>query len=144
MDAMLIRVADAVVQVLQTGSFRWPFSVERSYLPRHSPQQLKTRTVTVVPAGWSSELASRRTVRRDCLIHVGLQQKLTDESNTEIDSLVSLGQELEEHLRGLGRLPTVDATLVAVEALAAPLDTEDLDQRRVFTTVMSFTFRILE
>ncbi|MFN8857361.1 MAG: hypothetical protein ACK50P_17485 [Planctomycetaceae bacterium] len=144
MDAMLIRVADAVVQVLQTGSFRWPFSVERCYVPRHTPQQLKSPLVSVVPAGWSSELASRHTLRRDCTIHVGLQQKLVDESNTEIDALVSLAQAFEEHLRQLIRLPTIDATLLSVEALAVPLDSEDLDQRRVFTTVLSLTYRILE
>jgi hypothetical protein len=98
----------------------------------------------VVPAGWSSELASRHTLRRDCTIHVGLQQKLVDESNTEIDALVSLAQAFEEHLRQLIRLPTIDATLLSVEALAVPLDSEDLDQRRVFTTVLSLTYRILE
>jgi hypothetical protein len=150
MDALLVQVADAVVEVLRAGTFCSSFSVERSYLPRHTPQQLKTTTVTVVPAGWSSELASRSTLRRDCTIQVGLQRKLVDESNAEIDSLVSLAEAIEQHLRQVAQLPSLPqppgftARLLTVEALAAPLDTEDLDQRRVFTTVLSLTYRILE
>jgi hypothetical protein len=144
MDATLIKVAEAVLLELQSGSFSLPFSVDRAYLPRHTPQQLKNLLVTVVPAGWTSDLASRHTIRRDCTIQVGLQQKLLAEGNAELDPLVSLAQELESHFRQLKRLPTVDAVLVNVEALAAPCDDDDLDQRRVFTAVLAMTFRVLE
>lgn len=144
MDATLVKVAEAVLTELQAGTFSQPFTPERAYLPRHTPQQLKALTVTVVPAGWESDFASRHATRRDCTIQIGLQKKLVAEDNGELDPLVGLAQEIEEHFRKLKRLPTADAVLVGVEALAAPLDDEDLDQRRVFTAVLAFTFRVLE
>jgi len=143
-NATLVKVAEAVFAELQAGTFSQPFALERAYLPRHTPQQLKALTVTVVPAGWESDLASRHAVRRDCTIQIGLQQKLGTEENDELDRLVGLAQEIEEHFRKLKRLSPVEAVLVGVEALAAPLDEDDLDQRRVFTAVLSFTFRVLE
>lgn len=144
MDATLIKVAEAVVEELRSGSFSQPFTPERAYLPRHTPQQLKNLVITVVPAGWVSDMASRHATRRDCTIQVGLQKKLVAEDNAELDPLVGLAQELEEHFRQLKRLPTVEAALIGVEALATPLDDEDLEQRRVFTAVLSLTFRVLE
>lgn len=144
MEATLVRVADAVLQELQSGSFSLPFTAERSYQPRHSLAQLKTLLVSVVPAGWTSDFGSRRSLRRDCVVQLGIQQKLSAEGNGELDPLVGLAQELETHFRQLPRLPTVDAVLVNVDALATPCDDDDLDQRRVFTTVLALTFRVLE
>jgi hypothetical protein len=144
MDATLIKVADAVLAQLTDNTFSLPFAAERAYLPRHSPQELKELTVTVVPSGWESDFASRNLVRRDCTVQVGLQKKLTNEDNAEIDPLVGLAHEIEAHFHELKRLPAVDAVLARVEGLAVPVDDDDLDQRRIFTSILALTFRVME
>ncbi|MBI3866815.1 MAG: hypothetical protein HY290_33465 [Planctomycetia bacterium] len=144
MDATLIRVADAVLAELNDYTFSMPFEAERVYLPRHTPKELKDLRVTVVPAGWDSNYESRHSTRRNCTIQVGLQKKLATEDNAEIDPLVGLAQEIEDRFREIKRLKSVEAILMTVEGLAVPADDDDLDQRKIFTSVLSLTYRVVE
>lgn len=144
MDATLVLVADAVLEELQTHTFSQSFTAERVYLPRHTPKELKDLHVTVVPAGWQSDYQSRNTTLRNCTIQVGLQKKLTSEDNAEIDPLVALAQEIEDRFREIKRLKSVESILMTVECLAAPADDDDLDQRKIFTSVLALTYRVVE
>lgn len=144
MNSILTQVADAVLDELQNNTFSQPFTSERVYLPRYTPKELKDLHVTVVPAGWQSDYQSRQMTRRLCTIQVGLQKKLTSEDNTEIDPLVGLAQEIEDYFRTIKRLKSVEAILMTVECLAVPADDDDLDQRKIFTSVLALTYRVVE
>ncbi len=110
----------------------------RLFQPAFTLEELKDLKVSVVPRTIGITAASRDSSNFDCVIDVGVQQKLTDES--EIDDLLDLVEEIADRLR-LRRLPEApDAAWVGI-AHEPVVSSESLEQHRVFTSVLSVTYR---
>lgn len=98
-------LADAVAAHINTGTYSRPVSAERVYQPVFTLEDLKDLRVSVVPRTVGISAASRDSSIFECVIDVGLQQKLPAENEqAEIDALLDLVEEIADHLR-LTRLP---------------------------------------
>ena len=136
----IIDLADALVVSLNAET--WSISAEavRHYRPVFDLKDLKDLKISVVPrnadAGLSGRIQSMHTVQVD----VAIQKKLTTLQNVEIDALVDVVQEVENHVRttriiGSGAwLETTNSPVFSQEHLA---------DFRQFTSVLTFTFRLV-
>ena len=140
-DSAVIQVADAVVASLNAGSFEPPFTAQRRYRPTFDLAELDTLRVSVVPRSVEITNATRSASYFDCTVDIGIQQKVDAEDGGAIDSLMDLVQQIADHLR-MQRLSGLSEAVwlrIANEPVFAP---EHLDQQRVFTSVISVTYRL--
>ena len=139
MPAVIIDLADAVVEDLNNHLFSQNFNIARAYLPRWKLEDLAAIRVTVVPKDDVGERASRSQWQEDYQLDVAIQQRLGTEEQAQMDDLILLGQELADFFKT--RNPTGDlATLVAV-AFAPLFDPDHLEKHKTLTTVINLTFR---
>jgi len=129
-------VANAIVARLNARGFGQPFTAERKYQPVFDLPELATLRVSVVPKAVSITTASRHDSYFDCTVDVGIQ-----DSPAEIDPLVNLVEEIADHLRlqRLDDLPEAVWMRIENDPVFAP---ELLDQQRVFTAVLTVTYRV--
>jgi len=139
--SVIVQIADAVAGELNGGTFGQPFTAERNYLPLYDLKELKSLRVTVVPTGTAIESKARRTAQHDVEIDVAVQQKLVKTDNATIDPLMSLTEEIADHFR-FKRLAPPDAVWIKTENEPVYAQ-EHLDQYRVFTSLLTLTFRVL-
>lgn len=137
--ALIAEIADAVVAELNAGSLSQPVEAQRFYRPVFDLAQLKTLRVSVVPKKLEVASLSRSMNQYDVSIDVAVQKKLDTGDNAEIDPLMQLVEEIGEFFR-LKRLNAVAATWIKTEN-APVYALEHLDQQRVFTSVLTLTFR---
>ena len=149
--SVVVEIADAVVADLNAGSFGQPFTAERHYLPVFELDDIKNLRVTVVPKAVAIQATGRNSNQHDVAIDVAVQKKLTKTGTagtgsagidpTEIDPLMALVEELADHFR-FKRFTSPDAVWIRTqnEPVFAP---EHLDQFRVFTSLLTLTFRVI-
>ena len=137
----VIDIADAVVASLNLGSFEPPVTAIRKYVPVVELSDLAELSVTVVPKSAEITTATRTSSHFDCTIDIGIQQKVNPDELTELDALADLAEQIVDHLRlsSLDALPNAAWLSIANEPVFAP---EHLDQQRVFTSVVSVTYRV--
>jgi len=140
-DSVVVQVADAVVASLNAGSFSVPFVAQRRYRPTFDLAELDTLRVSVVPKSIEIANATRGRNQFDCVIDIGVQQKIDTDDTGAIDALMDLVQQIIDHLRKqqLDDLPEAAWLRIANEPVFAP---EHLDQQRVFTSVVTVTYRM--
>lgn len=135
-------IADAVAAHINAGTFSQPVSAVRMYQPAFTLEDLAELRVSVVPRTVGIAAASRDSSTFECVVDVGVQKKLpAEDEQAAIDGLLDLVEELTDHLR-LKRLP--DATDAAWAGIAHEpvVSSESLEQHRVFTSVLSVTYRV--
>jgi len=137
----IIDVADALVARLNAGQFSQPLTAERKYQPVFDLPQLADLKVSVVPKAVAITTASRHDSFYDCTIDVGIQKKVDSDDAAQIDPLVDLVEEIADHLRmqRLDELPEAAWMRIENDPVFAP---ELLDQDRVFTAVLTVTYRV--
>jgi hypothetical protein len=137
----LVTIADAVAAHINAGSFSRPVAAVRMHQPAFTLEELAQLRVTVVPRSTAITAASRDSSVFECAVDVGVQKKLHAEgADGEIDALLDLVEEVADHLR-LQRLPGApDAAWVGI-AHEPVVSGESLEQHRVFTSVLSVTYR---
>lgn len=140
--SVLIAITDAVVASLNEGSFSQAFTAARHYQPVFDLPEMTDLHVSVVPKSVEVLASSRNQNQHDYAIDVGVQQKVADD--TEADSLMTLAEEIADHFRlsrvqvtGIGSVPVLK---VATEPVFAP---EHLTEKRLFTSIITLTFRVL-
>lgn len=139
---MLIDLADAVTsQLNQSGIVT---SAKRMVLPIHDLAQLRELTISVVPRGVQIQSVTRRLSQYDCHVDIGVQQKLTvtqDQIDTAVAGLCQLVQQIAEYLQ---RQPLNDMPYaIWIKIENEPTYAADhLAQQRVFTSVLTLTYRI--
>jgi len=138
----LIAIADAVVESLNAGSFSHAFTAARHYQPVFDLPEMATLHVSVVPKAIDVLASSRNQNQHDYAIDIGIQQKVADD--TEADGLMALAEEIADHFR-LGRVQvtgvgSVPIFKVSAEPVFAP---EHLTEKRLFTSIVTLTFRVL-
>ncbi len=138
----LIAIADAVVESLNAASLNQPLTAERHYQPVFDLPEMADLHVSVVPKGIEVLASSRNQNQHDYTIDIGVQQKVADD--TEADALMTLAEEIADHFRlgrvqvtGIGSVPVLK---VATEPVFAP---EHLTEKRLFTSIITLTFRVL-
>ena len=140
--AVIIDIADAVVAELNGATLSLPLTAERHYRPIFDLKDMKTLHVTVVPKGVEVTPAGRSNNQYDYQVDVAVQKKFAKGDAAELDPLVGLVEEIADFFR-LRRL-TAQATAVwrrtEHPTVYAP---EHMDELRQFTSVLTFTFRIV-
>ena len=140
--AAITDVADAIVAELNAAPFSLPFTATRTYLPRYKLEDMKELHVTVVPKADTILPGDRAKSRHDFQIDVAVQKKLVTGDNGEIDPLMSLTEEIADYFRGKRLALFTSAVWGATDAgvIYAP---EHLEQLGQFTSVVTFTFRVM-
>ena len=138
----IVTIADALAAHINAGTFSQPVNAVRMFQPAFTLEDLKELRVSVVPRTTGISAASRDSSNFDCVLDVGAQKKLPVEGDAaEIDGLLDLVEAIADHVR-LKRLPDApDAAWVAI-AHEPVVSSEALEQHRVFTSVLSVTYRV--
>jgi len=139
--SVITEIADAVVAELNAGSFSQPFAAERHYLPVFELDDIKNLRVTVVPKGVAIQATGRNSNQHDVEIDIAVQKKLTKTDPAEIDPLMALVEEIADRFR-FKRFASPDAVWIRTQNEPAYAQ-EHLDQFRVFTSLLTLTFRII-
>jgi len=141
----VIDIADAVAAELAGGAenFSQSFTPERRVLPDYELADLKDLRVTVVPRGVEVTGSSRSLSQHDFQIDIGVQKKVGTQLDTEVGELVGLVEEIAEFLqrRRLTDVPEAAWGKTANEPVYAP---DHLAEKRLFTSVLTLTYRILK
>ena len=139
--ATVSAIASAVAAKMNAATFSQEFEAEVVFRPIFDLRNLKTLKVSVVPRAVSFERASRNANSRLVQVDIGIQRKLTDES--DIESLLELVEEITLCF-GVGkRLPEYPEALcveIENEPVYAP---EHIEQYRQFTSVVTLTFEVI-
>ena len=140
--AVITDVADAVVAELNATSFSQTLEAKRSYVPQFDLAEMKDLHVTVVPKGVTILPGSRSKNQHDLAIDVAIQKKLDKADNAEIDVLMGLVDEIADRFR-LKRLDSYPGAVWLKTEQQPIYSQEHLDQMRQFTSVLTFTFRVV-
>lgn len=134
-------LADAVVASLNAGTFSLPFTAERGYLPSYNLEEVSGLQVTVVPKSVSIVKASRESAYIDPVIDICVQQKVETGGDLSVtDGLVSLVEEIADHLRGSRLADAPHAVWMSIEN--DPIyDRDHMERLHVFTSLVSVTYR---
>jgi len=116
-------------------------NAQRLFQPAFTLEDLKGLRVSVVPRTLQMTPVTRDSLAIEYVVDVGVQKKLpADNADAEIDELLALVEAIAEHLR-FQRLPGFpDAAWVGISNEPV-VSTEALEQHRVFTSVLSVTYR---
>ncbi len=148
--ALAIDIADAVVNELASGTFSQLINVTHRVLPEYELAELKELQVTVVPAAVEISSGSRTLSQYDVRIDIGIQKKLpltseTPGSNldTEVAQLCGLVDEVAEFIK---RRSLQDARYALwLRTANEPIYAADhLTERRLFTSVLTVTYRVMK
>lgn len=137
-------IAQAVTDELNAAEapFEPKLEAMRHYRPVYDAQQLKQLRVTVVPRGIAIESASRNCNQQDVSVDIAVQKKLLSADLAEIDPLMSLVEQIGGYFRGRRLKLFPAAMLIRTENLPV-YSLEHLEQMRVFTSVLTLTFRVI-
>jgi hypothetical protein len=145
---LILDMADAVVAELNAAQqapapgFGLPFTAVRAYRPTYDLTELKTLKVTVVPKGIEIVNITRNANQNDVSVDVAVQQKVDPDDSTQMDALMALVEKLGDffRLRRLASFPTALWTKTENVPIYSP---EHLETKQVFTSVLTFTFRVV-
>lgn len=137
----IVDMASAVVTELNAGEFSQEFVAVRAYLPRTDLAELAALTVTVAPKSMEITSATRDSDFFDVVLDVGVQKRINADTIGKIDEMVALVQEIVDYLRRrkLTTLTAAGFLSISNEPIVYP---DHLDQHRVFTSVVSVTYRV--
>jgi len=148
MPAVVIAIADAVAAVLNAAELNQPFTAVRRYVPVRDLKDLATLAVTVVPATLAGTLLDRAGHNLyTYTIDVGIQKSIgsgemtSDQINNACDPLMLFAEQAADLFDGksLAGYPQARCIDVKNVPIFAP---NHLDEMRVFTSVLSLTFRL--
>lgn len=149
----LIDIAEAVVAELNAeaakpegGALGQGLVAKRHYRPLFELSQLGTLRVSVVPRGISISNLGRNSNQHDAAVDVAVQKKVgpadgTQASTTELDGLMQLTESIADFFR-LRRLVSAPSAIWVKTENNPVYSVEHLEQHRVFTSVLTLTFRI--
>lgn len=150
MPAVILQIADAVVVALGAATLSQTFTAERSYVPVRELEEMGgTLFVTVVPTGLTAQLLNRQGQHLfDYVIDIGIQKRIGTGTMTEAeiraacDPLMLFAEEVAELLGGK-TLPIGSGKAVAIGVANQPIFVPAmLDEMKVFTSVVTLTFRL--
>jgi hypothetical protein len=145
-ESLVTNLADAVAAELNAappGTFDLPLVAVRHYRPVFELVELKTLRVSVVPKKIEITGLSRTTNQHEVTIDVAVQKKVTEGDTAELDGLMSLVERVGDYLR-LRRLSAMPTAIWSKTENAPVYSPEHLEQKQVFTSVLSVTFKVVK
>jgi hypothetical protein len=146
--SLVMDIADAVAAQLnaaEAGTFSQEFTAIRKTIPAYEPVELEELKVTVVPKSLEITPATRAGSQYDIAVDIGIQKKLAspDSVDAEAETLSDLVDEIAEHLRQqpLAAAPHANWVATANEPIYVP---EHLAEKRIFTSVLTLTYRAMK
>lgn len=145
MAAAIVRLADAVTDAVNGGTFSVAFTAVRSWLPVFRLEQgdLATVQVTVAPMTRESAPAARGKDLHRHSIEIAIQKELASETTleTDVDALTDLVEEIADHLTR--RALSADGMTwhcdgVKIDPVCA---FTELDGSRLFASVIEATYQ---
>ena len=141
-DAAVVEVAKAVVTELNGASLSQEFTAVRHYWPMVELKDMSALKVFVVARDVSIEAFSRGKTESEIEISVVVHQEVDPGDLTTVDGLMLLVQEMAEFFRL--RRSTEYASAAWTGTRHAPLVSfDDLEERRLFTSVLVLTFSVV-
>jgi len=135
-------LADAVADHINEGTYAQPVSAVRTYQPAFTLEELGELRVSVVPRTTTVTAASRESSTFEHVLDVGVQKKLpAEDDQAAIDELLELTEAIGDRLRHT-RLAVFPEAAWAGLAHEPVVSSESLEQHRVFTSVLSVTYRV--
>lgn len=146
--SLVLDVADAVAAELNAApvspaTFSQTFAAERLVLPIFELADLAELKVTVVPRSLQITGSTRAASQYEVAIDIGVQKRVGKQVDDDVEALSTLVDEIADYLR---RRPLSGASYVAWVSIAnepvyAP---EHLAEQRVFTSVLTVTYRAIK
>jgi len=131
-----------VAEHINAGTFAQPVSAVRTYQPAFTLEELGELRVSVVPRTTTVTAASRESSTYEHVLDVGVQKKLpAEDDQAAIDELLELTEAIGDRLRHT-RLAGFPEAAWAGLAHEPVVSSESLEQHRVFTSVLSVTYRV--
>lgn len=142
--SILSRIADAVAESLNAGTFAMPFTASKRWHLVHEKGAPKDLSVVVMPAEPKTELASRNARQGRYTILIVVQRKLASrigpDMESEIQELTDLADAIDRHVYESG-WPDSLPGLAWMESVTDPVvSPEHLEKYRSFTSVIAVTF----
>jgi hypothetical protein len=140
--AVTVDIADALVAELNAGSFSQPLAAARHYAPAFDLKEMTELHVSVVPKGIVIAGSDRSRNTHDVQIDLGVQKKFTTGDAAEIDPLMTLVEEIADffRLRPLASFPNAHWIKTENKPIYSQ---EHWDEQRQFTSILTFTFRVV-
>ncbi len=140
--SVITDIADAVAAEINLGSFSQPVTATREYLPAFELADMQQLRVTVVPKSVTTLPGGRAHNQHDYGIDVAVQKKLDAADNAEIDDLMTLVEEIGEVFR-FKRLDSYPNAMWLKTDNEPVYAQEHLQELRQFTSILTFTFRVM-
>ena len=139
----VLNIADALVAELNAapdGTFSKSFVAVRKVIPAYELSELAELKVTVVPKAIEITSAMRNGSQHDFAVDIGIQQKISKDVDTDVESLMSFVDEIAAYLtkRKLMDVPWAQWVSIKNEPPYVP---EHLAEKRTFTSVLTLTYR---
>ncbi|MCD4823208.1 MAG: hypothetical protein K8S55_01260 [Phycisphaerae bacterium] len=146
--ALIINIADAVTAELNAadpGTFSRDFIALRKVLPAYELSELAELKITVVPKTIEINGSTRSVCQYDFAIDIGIQQKLPSgcDMETEVETMGTLVDEIADYLRRRPLAASPWAVWVNTKN-DPPYAPEHLAEQRVFTSVLTVTYRAMK
>ncbi len=97
MDAVIVRVADAIASGITGAVFSPPYAdveAERTYEPYYNIEKMSELAIFVVPKTRAFSVLGRSVAENDIQVDIGVQKKIARGSPTQADELMFLTQEI--------------------------------------------------
>jgi hypothetical protein len=143
-QALLIELAEALVTELNLpdAPFAPPLAAQRHYRPQFDLGELKNLRVSVVPRSLAISSLNRSSNQHDLSVDVAVQKKVDPANTAELDGLMLLVERMADYFR-LRRLLSMPAALWLKTENSPVYAPEHLEQHRVFTSVLTLTYRVI-
>ncbi len=144
--SLALDIADAVVAELSgapEGTFSPGFEAVRRVLPEFDLKDLSELRVSVVPRSVLITGATRAQSQYEVAVDIGIQRKLGADLDAEVKALGGLVDAIAEYLtrRPLAEAPQAVWSAIENEPVYAPVH---LAEQRVFTSVLTVTYRVMK
>ena len=133
-------IANAIAAELNT-EYAGEFTAVVTAAPLADLKTLRDLRVSVVPKAVQPVQSTRTSVSHDMSVDIGIQKKAGDDLEADCVTMAALAQEILDFLwdRRLATAPAARFITAANEPIFAP---EHLQQFRVFTSVITVTYRV--
>ena len=138
MAHIAVEIAEAVKDEINAETFSVAITATRAFLPKYDLKDMSTLHVTVVPKALEVTTATRATATNNIDVDVVVQQIVDPDSISAVDALMAIVQEIADFFR-LRKLTEYSASWVGTQQVLYSV--EHMNEKRLFTNVLTFTFR---
>jgi hypothetical protein len=140
--SVVIDIADSIVAELNSATLSMPLTAQRHYVPSFELKDMGELHVSCVPKGLVVTKSDRNHNTNDAMVDVAVQKKFSVGDSAEIDPLLNLVEEIADYFR-LRRLASYPGAHWLRTEHAPIYSQEHWDELRQFTSVLTFTFRVI-